>query len=133
MAPLKFARAIFEGRPIEVYGQGDMRRDFTYIDDIVRGTVCALDETTRFAEVPHRLFNLGNNRPEALLDFISVLETAIGRPAHRVLRPMHPGDVRSTSANIDATIRDLGWSPVVDIDTGLPRLVDWVRDYYGYA
>lgn len=133
MAPLKFARAIFEGRPIQVYGQGDMKRDFTYIDDIVRGTVCALDETSRFDEVSHRIFNLGNSHPEGLLDFISVLETAIGRPAHRVPHAMHPGDVRSTSANIDATIRDLGWYPSVDIATGLPRLVDWVRSYYGYV
>ncbi|MHB8476189.1 MAG: SDR family NAD(P)-dependent oxidoreductase [Steroidobacteraceae bacterium] len=133
MAPVKFARAIFEGRPIEVYGQGDMHRDFTFIDDIVRGTLCALDETTRFAEVPHRLYNLGNNHPEALLHFINILETAIGRRAHRLLQPMQAGDVRSTSANIDATIRDLDWSPTIRIGTGLPRLVDWVRAYYGYG
>jgi len=132
MAPLKFARAIFEGRPIEIYGQGDMQRDFTYIDDIVRGTLCALDETSKFEAIPHRLYNLGNNRPEPLLRFIAVLEEAIGKTAQRVLLPMQPGDVRSTAADIAATTRDLGWSPTTRIEEGLPRLVQWVRDYYQY-
>jgi len=130
MAPLKFARAILAGRPIEVYGQGDMERDFTYIDDIVRGTLCALDETTCFGAVPHRLYNLGNNRPERLLHFIQVLEDAIGQRAQRVLLPMQPGDVRSTAADIETTTRELGWRPTTAIDEGLPRLVDWVRGYY---
>ena len=132
MAPLKFARAILEGQPIEVYGAGDMRRDFTYIDDIVRGTVAALDETAHFGPVPHRLYNLGNHHPEALLRFIEVLEAAAGRPAQRVLRPMQPGDVRSTAADIEATTRDLGWQPTTSIEEGLPRLVEWVRRYYHY-
>ena len=132
MAPLKFARAIFEGRPIEVYGQGDMRRDFTYIDDIARGTVLALDETGHFGSVPHRVYNLGNNHPEPLLRFIDVLEAAVGRPAVRVMQPMQAGDVRETSADIDLTIRDLEWKPTTTIDAGLPRLVDWVRGYYHY-
>jgi len=132
MAPLKFARAIFEGQPIEVYGQGDMQRDFTYIDDIVGGTLCALDETTKFGAIPHRLYNLGNNRPEPLLRFIAVLEEAIGQTAQRVLLPMQPGDVRSTAADIAATTRDLGWNPTTSIEVGLPRLVQWVRNYYQY-
>ena len=132
MAPLKFARAIFEGRPIEVYGQGDMRRDFTYIDDIARGTVLALDETGHFGSVPHRVYNLGNNHPEPLLRFIDVLEAAVGRPAVRVMQPMQAGDVRETSADIDLTIRDLEWKPTTTIDAWLPRLVDWVRGYYHY-
>ena len=133
MASLKFARAIFEGRPIEVYGHGDMRRDFTYIDDIARGTLCALDEQHHFKDVPHRVYNLGNNHPEPLLRFIEVLERAVGRPALRLLRPMQTGDVRSTAADIDLTIRHLGWRPMTSIDDGLPRLVDWARRYYGYA
>ena len=132
MAPLKFARAIFEGRPIEVYGEGDMRRDFTYIDDAVRGTLCALDDTTHFGTVPHRVYNLGNNHPEALLRFIEVLERAVGRSAQKLLRPMQPGDVRATAADIEATARDLGWRPTTSIDVGLPRLVQWVRQYYGF-
>jgi UDP-glucuronate 4-epimerase len=132
MAPLKFARALFEGRPIEIYGQGDMRRDFTYIDDIADGTLRALDETTRFGAVPHRLYNLGNNHPEPLLRFIEVLEQAVGRPAQRVLLPMQPGDVRATAADIEATTRDLGWQPATVIDRGLPLMVEWVRRHYGY-
>lgn len=132
MAPLKFARAIFEGRPIEVYGEGDMRRDFTYIDDIVRGTLCALDDTRHFGAVRHRLYNLGNHRPEALLHFIEVLERAIGKPAQKILQPMQPGDVRATAADIEVTARDLGWRPTTGIDVGLARLVDWVRQYYRY-
>jgi UDP-glucuronate 4-epimerase len=132
MAPLKFARAIFEDRPIEVYGDGDMQRDFTYIDDIVAGTVLALDDLAHFGAPPHRLYNLGNHHPEPLLRFIAVLEQAIGRPARRQLLPMQPGDMRSTAADIAATTRDLGWMPSTGIDEGLPRLVEWVRRYYGY-
>jgi UDP-glucuronate 4-epimerase len=131
MAPLKFARAIFEGRPIDVYGEGDMRRDFTYIDDIAAGTLQALAFTAG-AEPAHRIYNLGNQRPEALLDFIAVLENAIGRPAQRNVLPMQPGDVRSTAADIGATTRDLGWAPTTTIAQGLPRLVAWVRSYYRY-
>jgi len=132
MAPLKFARAIFEGRPIEVYGQGDMQRDFTYIDDIVEGTLRALDEDAHFGTPPHRLYNLGNHRPEALLHFIAVLERAIGRPARRVLLPMQPGDVRATAADIDTSVRDLGWQPHTTIEQGLPPMVQWVQSYFGY-
>jgi len=132
MAPLKFARAIFEGRPIEVYGNGDMHRDFTYIDDIVEGTLQALDDGAHFGPVSHRLYNLGNHRPEALLHFIAVLEKAVGRRAQQVLLPMQPGDVRATAADIEATTRDLGWQPRTGIDEGLPRLADWVRGYFGY-
>jgi UDP-glucuronate 4-epimerase len=132
MAPLKFARAIFEGKPIEIYGEGQMQRDFTYIDDIVNGSLRALDETTRFGTVPHRLYNLGNNRPEPLLRFIDVLEQAVGQTAQRIFAPMQAGDVRSTAADIEATTRDLGWQPTISIDAGLPRLADWVRLYWRY-
>jgi len=132
MAPLKFARALFEGRPIEVYGQGQMQRDFTYIDDIVAGTLAALRETSHFGSLPHRVYNLGNHRPEELMHFIDVLEQAVGRPAQRVLLPMQAGDVRSTAADIALTTRELGWEPSTSIDIGLPRLVDWVRAYYNY-
>lgn len=132
MAPLKFARAIFEGRTIELYGEGDMQRDFTYIDDIVAGTLAALAQTARFEAVPHRLYNLGNNRPEELLRFVEVLEEAIGRRAHTRLLPMQPGDVRSTAADIEATTRDLGWQPTIRIESGLAKMVEWVRGYYEY-
>jgi len=133
MAPLKFARAIFEDRPIEVYGEGDMRRDFTYIDDIARGTLLAMDAMGGFGATTHRIYNLGNNQPESLLRFIDVLEAAAGRRARRVLLPMQAGDVRETAADIDATTRDLGWKPSTTIDVGLPKLVAWVREYFGYA
>jgi UDP-glucuronate 4-epimerase len=133
MAPLKFARALFEGRDIEVYGQGAMHRDFTYIDDIAQGTLLALDAAGGSGPIAHQIYNLGNNHPEPLLRFIDVLEAAVGKPARRVLRPMQAGDVRSTAADIGATTRDLGWKPATTIDAGLPRLVDWVRGYYGYG
>jgi nucleoside-diphosphate-sugar epimerase len=80
MAPVKFARALLQDRPIEVYGHGDMQRDFTYIDDIVAGTLAALDDLAHFGQVPHRLYNLGHGHPEALLDFIEVLARVAGRP-----------------------------------------------------
>jgi len=130
MAPVKFARALLAGRPIEVYGEGAMRRDFTWIDDIVAGTLAALDETTRFAPVPHRVYNLGNHRPEELMHFIDVLARAAGCTPRLEMRPMQAGDVRATWADIDETTRDLGWAPATSIEAGLPRLVEWVRGYY---
>ncbi len=131
MAPLKFARALLQDQPIEVYGHGDMRRDFTYIDDIVAGTLAALDDDAHFGDPPHRLYNLGNHRPEALMHFIDVLAQVSGRRPKLVMKPMQPGDVRSTAADIEATTRDLGWQPTTTIEQGLPRLFDWCRVYYG--
>jgi len=130
MAPVRFARAMCEGRPIEVYGQGAMQRDFTWIGDIVAGTLAALDEVQHFGTPPHRIYNLGNHHPEELMRFIEVLAAAVGRPPVLEMKPMQPGDVRSTSADIEATTRDLGWRPTTPIDVGLPRLVEWVRSYY---
>jgi UDP-glucuronate 4-epimerase len=132
MAPLKFARAIFENRELQVYGDGDMHRDFTYIDDIAAGTLLALDEKSHFGAVPHRVYNLGNNHPEHLQRFIDVIERAVGRRARRVLAPMQTGDVRSTCADIDRTTRELNWRPAIRIDDGLLRMVEWARRYYGY-
>jgi UDP-glucuronate 4-epimerase len=131
MAPLKFTRAIMQGQPIDIYGQGQMERDFTYIDDIVAGTLAALDDTSHFGDLPHRVYNLGNHQPEALMRFIQVLENAIGTPAIKVFKEMQAGDVRSTAADIDATRRDLGWAPTTRIDDGLPQLVDWAKTFYG--
>jgi UDP-glucuronate 4-epimerase len=135
MAPLKFTRAILAGRPIEVYGQGAMRRDFTYIDDIVAGTLAALDDEAHFGDASagarHRLYNLGNHRPEELMHFIDVLARAVGRPARLELQPMQAGDVRETYADIEATTRDLGWRPTTSIEEGVPRLVQWCRGYDG--
>jgi len=130
MAPVKFARALLDGRPIEVYGHGDMERDFTYIDDIVAGTLAALDEGRHFGEVPHRLYNLGNSHPESLMHFIEVLAHAAGKTPVLQMRPMQPGDVRSTSADIEATTRELGWRPTTSIEAGLPLMFEWCRSYY---
>jgi UDP-glucuronate 4-epimerase len=131
MAPVKFARALLDDQPIEVYGQGDMRRDFTYIDDVVAGTLAALDDRAHFGEIPHRLYNLGNGRPEALMHFIEVLGRLAGRRPNLQMRPMQPGDVRSTAADIDTTTRELGWRPTTSIEAGLPPMFEWCRHYYG--
>ena len=130
MAPVKFARALLDGRPIEVYGHGDMQRDFTYIDDIVAGTLAALDDGRNFGEVPHRLYNLGNSHPESLMHFIEVLARAAGKTPILQMRPMQPGDVQSTSADIEATTHELGWRPTTSIEAGLPLMFEWCRSYY---
>jgi UDP-glucuronate 4-epimerase len=131
MAPVKFARALLQGHPIEVYGHGDMRRDFTYIEDAVAGTLAALDDTGHFGAVPHRLYNLGNSHPEPLMRFIQVLAQLAGRSPVLQMLPMQPGDVRATSADIEATTRDLNWRPTTRIEDGLPPMVEWCRSYFG--
>ena len=133
MAACIFARAIFAGEPISVFNQGDMRRAFTYIDDAVDGIVAALDNPppATAAGVPHRVYNIGNDRAEALMEFIALLEAAIGRKAVIELAPMQPGDVKETIADISAARRDLGFAPATPIAIGLPRFVAWYRDYHG--
>ena len=120
MAAYIFTRSIFAGAPISVFNRGDMRRAFTYIDDAVGGIVAA-----------HRIYNIGNDRAEALMDFIAALEAAIGRKAVIELAPMQPGDVKETIADIAAARRDLGFAPATPIAEGLPRFVAWYRDYHG--
>lgn len=132
MAPWLFTEAILAGRPIKLFNNGDMRRDFTFIDDIVAGVLAALDRPPP-AEPdapPYRLYNLGNNRSEELRRFVAVLEQALGRKALVELLPMQPGDVRETYAEITDSQRDLGFSPSVTIDVGIPRFVDWYRLYH---
>jgi UDP-glucuronate 4-epimerase len=133
MAMWLFTQAILAGEPIRVFNRGDMERDFTYIDDIVAGVIAALDHppTESAGAVPHRVYNIGNNRPEPLLRMIAVLEDALGRRAQRVLLPMQPGDVRATFADITAIQRDLGFRPSTGIEQGIPRFVDWYRAYHG--
>ena len=132
MSAYIFTRAIFEGEPIRVFNQGDMRRDFTYIDDIVSGVLAALDHPPEGGKgPPHRLYNLGNHRSEDLMHFIALLEQACGREAVKVFEDMQPGDVKETYANIEASRRDLGFEPRTTIDEGLPRFVEWYRDYHG--
>ncbi|HEV2866163.1 MAG TPA: SDR family NAD(P)-dependent oxidoreductase [Allosphingosinicella sp.] len=139
MAMWLFTRAILEGRPIDVFGQGNMRRDFTYIDDIVTGVVAALDnpppddgeEKAGGSRAPHRLYNIGNNRSEELGRMIGLIEQACGREAEKRLLEMQPGDVRDTYADISAIQRDLGFRPTTAIDEGVPRFVAWYREYHG--
>ena len=133
MSAWLFARAILEGEPIQVFNHGDMRRDFTFIDDIVAGTLAALDRTPAAQDgaPPHRLYNLGNNRPEALMDFIRAIEAACGRRATLAMKPMQPGDVKETCADIGESIRDLGFRPQTAITEGVPRFVAWFRAYCG--
>jgi UDP-glucuronate 4-epimerase len=139
MAMWLFTKAILAGEPINVFGEGDMRRDFTYIDDIVTGVVAALDnpppddgsEKAGGSHGPHRLYNIGNNRSEELTRMIGLIEAACGRKADRNLLEMQPGDVRDTYADISAIERDLGFSPTTAIDEGVPRFVAWYRDYHG--
>lgn len=131
MAPMLFADAILSGRPIQVFNQGRMRRDFTYIDDIVAGVLAALDRppTVEPGLVPFRLYNLGNSRTEPLGRFIEVMERALGSSAEKIYVPMQPGDVVETSADITASRRDLGFDPKTSLDEGLPRFADWYRSY----
>ncbi len=132
MAVWSFTEAIFEDRPIRVFNHGDMRRDFTYVGDIVAGVLAALDQPPGTgAEPPYRIYNIGNNRSEALLHMIEVLEKAIGRTAQKQFLAMQPGDVKDTYADITAIESDLGYRPTTPIEEGLPRFVAWYRDYRG--
>ena len=133
MSPWLFADRILRGRPIDVFNNGQMRRDFTYIDDIVAGVIAALDRPPVATETdaPAAVYNLGNHRPVALLDYIRVIESACGKPAELVMKPMQPGDVLETYADIEASRRDLGYEPATPIEVGIPRFVDWFRRYHG--
>ncbi len=139
MAMWLFTKAILAGEPINVFGEGNMRRDFTYIDDIVTGVVAALDnpppddgaEKAGGSKGPHRLYNIGNHRSEELTRMIGLIEQACGREAEKVLMPMQAGDVRDTYADISAIQRDLGFQPTTAIDEGVPKFVAWYRDYHG--
>jgi UDP-glucuronate 4-epimerase len=129
MAPMLFARAILEGKPIRLFNAGEMERDFTYIDDVVAGVLAALDRPPATTP-PHRLFNLGNHRTEQLRHFLDVMEQACGRKAEVALAPMQPGDVRSTYADIAEAQRDLGFTPKTSIADGVPRFMEWFRSFY---
>ncbi|HEX3883607.1 MAG TPA: NAD-dependent epimerase/dehydratase family protein [Stellaceae bacterium] len=127
MAYYLFTDAILAGRPIKVFNNGEMRRDFTYVDDILPAIAAAAQP----APAGHRLYNLGNNRPEPLLDFIGTLETALGRKAIKEMAPMQPGDVTTTYADIETARRDLGFDPKTSIAEGLGRFVEWYQGFHG--
>jgi UDP-glucuronate 4-epimerase len=133
MSAYIFARRILAGEPIPVFNHGDMKRDFTYIDDIVAGVLACLDHPPQGNEgsAPHNLYNLGNHRCETLPRFIELIEQALGKKAQLDLQPMQPGDVRETFADIEAARRDLGFEPRTSIDEGIPRFIAWYRDYHG--
>ena len=130
MAYFGFTKAIVEGTPIEVFNEGQLERDFTYIDDIVSGVVAAAATPPVDLKVPYRLLNLGNHQPVKLGDFIATLEGLLGKEANKQLVGMQPGDVYRTAANIEAAKALVGFEPSTDLATGLERFVAWYRDYY---
>lgn len=131
MSAFIFTKSILEGKPISVFNQGDMRRNFTYIDDIVQGTIACLDNPPATnLSVPHRVYNIGNNRSESLMDFIHTLENAIGKKAIIQFEAMQPGDVKETIADITETTRDFGFLPKTHIEEGLNHFVTWYRQFY---
>ena len=134
MALYIFADAIMNGRPIEVFNHGDMKRDFTFVDDIVTGVVAAHDNPPAADDgPPHRVYNIGNHRSEPLMRLIEILEDALGRKAETVMKPMQLGDVKESFADIDAIRNDLGFEPTTPIDVGVPKFVEWFKAYNGYA
>lgn len=130
MAYFSFTRRILAGQPIDLFNHGDCRRDFTYIDDIVDGLLAALESPPDANGAPHALYNLGNDNPVALRDFVAVLERLLERRAELRLLPPQPGDVVATWADIDATRARFGYAPKTDIEEGLARFVRWYADYH---
>ena len=143
MALFLFTKAILEGKPIDVFNYGKMRRDFTYIDDIVEGVVRTLDHTAQpnpdwsgaapdpgTSNAPYRLYNIGNNNPVELLYLIQTLETTLGKTAEKNLLPIQPGDVPATYADVDDLTRDVGFKPSTSIEDGVARFVEWYKGYY---
>ncbi len=132
MSAYIFTKAILEKKPITVFNHGDMRRDFTYIDDVVAGVLVALDRPpTGKGKAPHRRYNLGNHKSEPLMRFIETIERATNHKAIIEFAEMQPGDVKETYADIAAAQLDLGFQPKTPIDKGIPQFVDWYRQYHG--
>ena len=143
MALFLFTEAILAGRPIDVFNNGQMRRDFTYVDDIVEGVIRVLDRTPEpdadwqatspdpaSSSSPYRVYNIGNNEPVELMHLIETLETCLGMTAEKNMMPMQPGDVPETHADIDDLERDTGFRPSTSIEDGVGRFVEWYREYY---
>ncbi|MBM4135000.1 MAG: NAD-dependent epimerase [Nitrospira sp.] len=146
MALFTFTRAILQRQPIEVFNHGKMQRDFTYIDDIVEGVVRVLDKPAepnpawcsqhpdaRSSAAPYRLYNIGNHQPVDLLRFIAVLEQALGRTAEKCFLPLQPGDVPVTFADVADLTEAVGFRPETPIEIGIPRFVDWYRQFYSVS
>lgn len=132
MAYYKFAKKIMAGEPIQIYNHGDMRRDFTYIDDIVAGIEKILCHPPGKDEngAAYKIYNIGNNKPEKLMDYISVLERCLGKEAKKEFLPMQPGDVYETYADVTDLMRDFDFKPSTTIEEGLSRFAEWFLDYY---
>jgi UDP-glucuronate 4-epimerase len=143
MALFLFARAIIDGKPIEVFNYGHHTRDFTYVEDITEGVLRVCDRVPRpdsrwdsnnpdpaSSTAPYRLYNIGSNRPIQLLRYIEVLEDCLGRKAERIMKPLQPGDVPDTFANVDELIADVGYKPDTPIEVGVRNFVDWFKRYY---
>ncbi len=143
MALFLFTKAILEDRPIDVFNYGKMQRDFTYIDDIVEGVVRVIERPARpnpqwsgdnpdpgSSYAPYKIYNIGNNQPVELMHFIEVIEDTLGKKAKKNLLPLQPGDVPATYANIDDLVRDTGFKPSTPLEVGIPRFIEWYRDYF---
>jgi UDP-glucuronate 4-epimerase len=128
MAYFSFAKNILNDKPIKVFNNGDMLRDFTYIDDVVIGIINLLS----VAPEPYKIYNVGNNKPEKLTTLIEALETALGKKAQKEFLPMQPGDVYQTFADISESEKDFGFKPVTDIRTGIKKFAEWYKEYYGF-
>lgn len=133
MAAFIFTRKILADEPIPVFNNGDMRRDFTYIDDIVAGVIACLDNPATITEgqMPHRVYNIGNSQSEKLMDFVAAVENALGKKAEIDFQPMQPGDVADTYADIEDTRRDFGFNPRTSMNDGVVKFIEWYMEYYG--
>jgi UDP-glucuronate 4-epimerase len=145
MALFLFARAILDGRPIELFNHGHHTRDFTYVEDIAEGILRTLDRVPTpdpawnsaapdpaSSSAPYRLYNIGSNRPIQLLRYVEVLEQCLGRKAQRVMKPMQPGDVPDTFADVSELIADVGYKPDTPVEVGVRNFVEWFKSYYGH-
>lgn len=130
MAYYSFAKAIMAGSPIRIFNQGDMLRDFTFVDDVVRSVVQLIEVQPKPEPVPYRLYNIGKNKPKQLLELVATLERLLKRKAILDLQPMQPGDVQVTCADVEELIRDIGYSPGTTLEQGLRHFVDWFKAYH---
>ncbi len=129
MSPVIFAKAISQGMKVPVFNDGNMKRDFTYIDDIVSGVLSVLEKPP-ISDTPHRVLNIGNEKSENLMDYIAVMEKAFGKKADIEFLPMQPGDIKETYADITETTELTGYKPTTSIDTGIPKFIEWYKEYY---
>ncbi|ADQ13556.1 NAD-dependent epimerase [Halanaerobium hydrogeniformans] len=145
MALFIFAENMLKGKPIQVFNHGDMKRDFTYVDDVVKGIykLTSLpaqpdnswngkDPNPGTSKAPYRIYNIGNNSPVNLMDFIECIEDELGIEAEKEFKPMQPGDVKMTYADVKDLIEDVGYKPETPLKTGVKRFIDWYREYYGF-